>query len=182
MLFFVAIGMSFANENDVLREYDGIRIPAGTFIPVISAQEISTAYFDVGTAVKFISTNDLYLRDTNIIPQNTQFFGVIEKINEPIIGTNASMIIRITKLRLSDGFENPIKGYIIVNDSRIIGGELTSPVTYELKQSLRQGFKSMVGYVPGPTRNMGEHKVIASGADLIIMLTESLYITHIITN
>lgn len=182
ILIFTDFGISFANENSGLRDYDGIELAKGTFIPVINAQEISTAYCDIGTIVKFISTSDLYLYETNIIPQNTEFFGYIEKLNEPIVGTNASMVIKIAKLRFSDGFELPVKGYICLNNNTLIGGELTEPKTYEKKTSFIQGYKTMVGYVPGPARKMGEHTVISSGADLLILLNGPLYITHTVNN
>lgn len=178
----ISVVASFAYNNPELRDYDGIEIPKGSFIQVISAQEISTVYCDEGTALKFISTNDLYLYETNVIPRETEFFGYVEKINEPIVGTNASMIIKVTKLKLADGFEIPVRGYICAGGSTLIGGELTAPTSFEKKQSLRKGFKSMSGFVPGPERRMGEHKVIASGADLIIMLISPLFITHTVTN
>lgn len=183
LMFGLTFGLCcFAAENYGLRDYDGIELAKGTFIPVISTQEISTQYCDVGTQFKFISTNDLYLYETNVIPSNTEFFGYIEKLNEPIIGTNASMTIKITKLRFVDGFEIPVRGYVLVNNSPVIGGELTDPETYVKKASYRQGFKTMVGYAPGPSRKMGEHKVIASGADLLIVLSAPLYITHTVNN
>lgn len=181
IMFVLSFGASFASSND-LRDYDGIELAKGTFIPVISTQEISTAYCDVGTQVKFISTSDLYLYETNVIPQNTEFFGYIEKINEPVIGTNASMIIKIAKMKFFDGFEIPVRGYISYNNSTLIGGELTEPASYIEKASYRQGFKTMVGFVPGPSRRMGEHTVIASGADLLIILASPLYITHTVNN
>lgn len=181
-IIFALILPCIADGNYGLREYDGIEVPRGTFIPVISSQEISTLYCDVGTKVKFISTTDLYLYDTNIIPQNSEFLGYIEKINEPVIGTNASMVIKVTKLRFSDDFEIPVRGYIYTNNSNLIGGELTEPASYKKKAAYIQGYKTMVGYVPGPTRKMGEHKVIASGADLMVILVSPLYITHTVTN
>lgn len=182
IFIFAAVGLCLADDNSGLRDYDGIELAKGTLIPVISTQEISTQYCDIGTWVKFLSTSDLYLYETNVIPQNTEFFGYIEKLNEPIIGTNASMVIKIAKLRFIDGFELPVRGYIYVNNSPLIGGELTEPTSYVKKASYRQGFFTMVGYVPGPSRKMGEHKVIASGADLQIVLTGPLYITHTINN
>lgn len=171
-----------ADGNQALRDYTDLVLPKGTFIPVITAQEISTAYTDVGSPLRFISTSDLYLYETNAIPQNTDFFGYIEKINEPIVGTNASMIIRISKIRLPDGFEMSVKGYIFTQNNNVIGGELTEPETYDKKLSLMQGYPSLSGCVPGASRKKGEHKVIASGADLIIVLVEPLYITHTVTN
>ena len=182
LVIFALIGVCFADENGGLRDYDGIELARGTFIPVISTQEISTQYCDVKSVVKFISTTDLYLYETNVIPQNTEFFGYIEKINEPVVGTNASMIIRIAKLKLSDGFEIPVKGYIYTVNGNLIGGEITEPATYDTKPSYRQGCKNVLGYVPGATRKMGEHVIIASGADLIIVLAGPLYITHTVIN
>lgn len=182
-IFIAATSICFAAEdNCALRDYDGIEVPKGTFIPVISAQEISTAYFDEGQKVKFIATNDLYLYETNVIPQNTEFYGYIEKINEPIVGTNASMIIKINKLKFIDGFEIPMKAYLYVNGETLIGGELTPPATYDKKASYRQGFATMTGYAPGATRQMGQHTIISSGAELMIMLAGPLYITHTILN
>ncbi|MDD3436756.1 MAG: hypothetical protein PHC64_06375 [Candidatus Gastranaerophilales bacterium] len=182
IFIFLSVGQCFADEGFALRDYDGIELAKGTFIPVISTQEISTQYCDVGTVVKFIAISDLYLNDTNIIPQNTEFFGYIEKINEPVVATNASMIIKVSKIRFIDGFELPMRGYIYVNNNIIIGGELTPPATYEKKPSFRQGFKTTNGYVPGATRQPGVHKVIASGANLLIVLTGPLYVTHTVNN
>jgi hypothetical protein len=182
ILIFITAGVCFADESQGLRNYDGISLAKGTFIPVISVQEISTLYCDVQSKVKFISTSDLYLGDINVIPQNTEFYGYIEKLNEPIVGTNASMVIKITKLRLCDGFEIPVRGYIYTSNGNLIGGELTAPATYEKKPSFRVGFYNMTGYVPGSTRKMGEHTAIASGADLIIILVSPLYITHTVIN
>lgn len=179
---FCTCNIIFADTNAGLRDYDGIELAKGTFIPVTNMQEISTLYCDIGSNLKFISSSDLYLHDTNIIPRQTEFFGYIEKINEPVVGTNASMIIKITKLRFADGFEIPIRGYIYSPKGNLIGGELTEPKTYYQKPSYRQGFKPMVGYVPGSERKQGEHKVIASGADLLIILAGPLYITHTVTN
>jgi hypothetical protein len=180
IIIFVGAGICFADDG--LRDYNGISLAKGTFIPVISAQEISTLYCDVQSKVKFIATNDMYLGEINVIPQNSEFYGYIEKLNEPIVGTNASMIIKITKLRLSDGFEMPVKGYIYTNNGNLIGGELSAPASFDKKPSFRVGFYNMTGFVPGATRKMGEHTVIASGADLIIILISPLYITHTVTN
>ncbi len=69
MLAIIPVCTCFADANYGLRGYNEIELAKGTFIPAISAQEISTAYCDVGTQVKFISTSDLYLYETNVIPQ-----------------------------------------------------------------------------------------------------------------
>ena len=182
LFLFVFVGASFADENYGLRDYDGIQIPTGTFIPVSNEQEISTAYNDIGNVVKFISVNDMYMYEQNILPRETEFFGYIEKLNEPVIGTNASLVIKITKLKLIDGFELPVRGYIYTTNNNLIGGEMTYPEKYDRKPVFKQGLKGMVGYVPGETRRMGENKVVQSGASLMIILTSPLYITHTVTN
>lgn len=182
IFIFTASAACFAEDNYNLRDYNGIQLAKGTFIPVINTQEISTAYCDIGTKVKFISSSDLYLYETNVIPQNTEFSGFIEKLNEPVIGTNAAMVIKITGLKFPDGFEMPVRGYIYTVNGNLIGGELTEPATYDKIPSYRQGCIPVLGYVPGSTRKMGEHKVIASGADLIIILVSPLSITHTVIN
>lgn len=185
LLFTLIMGFSnicLADDYFSLRDYSEIQVPQGTFIPVIATQEISTLYYDIGSSVQFIATNDLYLREINIIPKDTIFYGYVSEIHEPVIGTNASMKIKITKLRLTDGFEMPINGYINTPNGNLIGGGLTEPTKYIEKASYRKGFKPMVGCVPNGTRKMGEHTIIASGADLLIIIVAPLYVTHTVTN
>lgn len=184
-LILIAFCLGFSacfGENAGMRDYDGIQLATGTFIPVISTQEISTQYCDVGYQVKFISTNDLYLYNTDVIPSQSEFFGYIEKLNEPIVGTNASMVIKITKLRFTDGFEIPIRGYIYTANGNLIGGELTEPASFDKKMVHRQWFHPYMIYIPGPTRRMGTPTVVTSGADLMIILTAPAFITHTVTN
>lgn len=185
-LLFLALiltNVTFAADAPELRDYDGIELPKGSFIPVINTQEISTGYSDEGSKVKFIATNDLYLYETNVIPRETEFYGYIEKINEPIVGTNASMVIKVTKMRLADGFEIPIKAYVYTSNHNLFGGELTAPASYERMPHYQKGlWLGTLQFVPGATRMMGRHTVIASGADLMLILVGPAYITHTVTN
>ena len=181
--------VTIQNPQIEMRDYDGIELPAGTFIPAVSAQEISTQYCPEGYKVKFIATNDLFLYDTKIIPKDTELYGYIEKINEPIVGTNASMKIKITKIVFQDGFEIPIRGYVHTSNNNLIGGELTQPAEFVKMphyQSRFQGWYNVKGATlqirPGRTRKMGEHTRIAAGVDLIIILTAPAWITHTLTN
>lgn len=181
--------VTIQNPQLEMRDYDGIELPAGTFIPAVSAQEISTQYCPEGYKVKFIATNDLFLYDTKIIPKDTELYGYIEKINEPVVGTNASMKIKITKMVYADGFEVPIKGYVHTSNNNIIGGELTQPAEFVKMphyQTRFQGWYNVKGATlqvrPGRTRKMGEHTRVAAGVDLIIILTAPVWITHTLTN
>lgn len=173
-----------------IRDYDEIILPAGSFIPVITTQEISTETCPEGYKLKFIATSDLFMYETNIIPRNTEFFGYIEKINEPVIGTNASMKIKITKLLMPDGFEIPIKAYIYTSNDNLIGGELTPPsewVKMPHYQSKFQGISwnhrsATLQIRPGGRRSMGVHTIIPAGEQQIIILTAPAPITHTITD
>ncbi len=166
-----------------LRDYHGIIIPAGTFIPVMNAQEISTQNCQEGYKVKFIATNDLYLYDTNIIPKDTEFYGYIEKINDPVIGTNAAMKIRISKIIYKDGYELPIKGYLYNSNDNVFGGEISAPEKY-IKMAHRQQWvkKTTLQLRPSYERKMGEHTTIEAGSNEIIMLSAPAWVTHTLTN
>jgi len=167
-----------------IRNYDGIEVPAGTFIPVASAQEISTQYCQDGYKVKFISTNDLFMHETNIIPLNTAFYGYVEDEHDPIVGTNASLKIKIIKMVLPDGFEIPIQGYIYTSNNNIIGGELSEPAEW-IKMPHYQGnigINTTLQIRPGRARKMGSHTVVPSGEDRLIILTDTIKVTHTLTN
>lgn len=185
LIFVFLFGLTVLAEPE-LRDYNGIELPQGTFIPVISMQEFSTLATDEKTALTFISTNDIYLFDANIIPKGTKFFGHIEKKNEPIIGTNGSMVVRLTKMRFEDGFEQAIKAYIYTPNDCLIGGELTLPEKYDKIPHYHKGIcRHYVGvsrWTPGATRRMGEHTKVASGASLLIVFKGPAYITHTLNN
>lgn len=172
-----------------MKGYDEIILPAGSFIPVLSTQEISTETCPEGYKVKFISTSDLFMYETNIIPRETVFYGYIEKINEPVVGTNAAMKIKITKLIMPDGFEIPIQGYIYSSNNNIIGGGLTPPAEWVKMPHYQAKFQGIawnhraatLQMRPGGKRSMGVHTKIPAGDQQIIILTASTPITHTIT-
>ena len=173
-----------------MRDYDGIEMVAGTFIPVMNAQDISTQYCPEGYKVKFISTNDLFLYDTNVIPKGTEFYGYVEEIHEPVVGTHSSMKIRISKMVLADGFEIPLKAYIYSSNGNLIGGGLTEPAEYRTVPHYQQKYQGRFWTRRGPTlqlragakRKMGEHTRVNAGEDMLIILTSPTWITHTLTN
>ena len=179
------MSICFASEP-VLRDYDEYQIPSGYHIPIMSLQEFSTAYTDEGEILNFVTTNDIYLFDKNVIPQGCRLKGYIEKKNEPIRGTNASMKVFINKLYLSDGYEIPIKAYISTSNNNLIGGELTLPETYDRMPHYQRWtmFRTygVLQCVPGAQRRMGEHVTISSGANLKIVLIAPINMTHTVIN
>ncbi len=167
-----------------MRDYHPVELQAGTFIPVINAQEISTQYMTEGQKLKFIATNDLFMYETKIVAEDTIFEGYIEKMNEPVIGTNASLIIRISKMILPDGYELPMKGYIYTSNNNLIGGGMSEPEEWIRMPHYQHKLRGTASLQikPGEKRKMGEHTTLQSGLDLIIILTDPLEITHILTN
>lgn len=187
LLLIIGLFCSFAFASEVnLREYDEFDIPAGTHIPVISLQEFSTAYCEEGDVLNFVTTSDIFLYNKNIIPQGTKLSGYIDKKNEPIIGTNGAMRVFVNKMYLTDGYEIPIKSYIYTSNNNIIGGELTKPAKYikipHYQRWVMFRAYSVNRYVPGGERKMGEHVTVASGANLIVVLTQPIHMTHSVIN
>lgn len=173
-------------EYCLSRDYDGIEVPANSFIPVVALQDFSTAYCDSTNQLKFVCNNDVFQFETKIVPKGTVFYGCIEKKNEPIIGTNASMVIRITKMVYSDGFTVPLKAYIHTTNGNKIGGEMTEPEVYDImphyQEKICVHFVGVGKYVPGAKRKMGEHVTVSAGTQLLVVLTAPIYITHTLTD
>ena len=162
-----------------MRDYDTVEIPAGTFIPVMNTQEISTQYCSEGYKVKFIVTTDLFMYDTIIIPKDTEIYGYIEKINDPVIGTNASMKIRLSKIVCQDGCEIPIKGYLYNANNNIFGGGISEPVKYhKVAQRLQKVHYTTLQVKPVYERKMGKHTTIGTGSNEIVVLTAPAQIIH----
>lgn len=182
-LLILTINAPVQADDLILRGYDGVEVPTGTFIQVINLKEFSTEYCDETTEVSFMATNDTYMQEINVIPKGTVFYGMIESMHEPIIGTNASMVIKIVKMKLPDDFEIPMKGYIYTNNHNMLGGELTQPLIWKKIPHYQHGFgMGTLKYVPGEQRKMGEHLTVTSGANLLIVLSAPAWITHTLTN
>lgn len=186
VLFLSCITSICIASEPVLKDYDEYQIPAGCHVPIMSLQEFSTAYTEEGEILNFVTTNDIYLFNKNVIPQGTKLKGFIEKKNEPIRGTNASMKVFINKMYLSDGFEIPIKAYISTSNNNLIGGELTQPETYDRMPHYQRWtmFRAygVLQCVPGAQRRMGEHITISSGASLVMVLSAPINMTHTVIN
>lgn len=185
LILLLFTSLSFADDIH-LRNYDEFDIPTGTNIPVISLQEFSTAYCEEGDNVSFLTTNDIYLYDKNVIPEGTKLVGYIDEKHEPIIGTHASMKVFVNKMQLKNGEVIPIKAYIYTANNNIIGGGLTKPANY-IKiphYSRRYMFRaaSVTQCVPGSQRMMGEHITVSSGANLILVLVEPIHLFHTVIN
>jgi len=171
------------NINLDVRGYDVVEVPAGTFIPVMNTQEISTQYCPEGYKVKFIVTNDMYMHDTVIFPKESEIYGYVESLHDPVVGTNASMKIKVTTLVYPDGVSVPIKGYLYNANNNVFGGGISEPVKY-IKMAQRQVkvHYTTLQIKPAYGRKMGVHTVIPTGSNEIVVLTAPAEVTHTLTN
>ena len=166
-----------------IRDYDTIELATGTFIPVMNTSEVSTQNCPEGFKTMFIATNDLYLNDTNVVPMNTVFYGFVEDLHEPVIGTNGSMKIRIVKMVYPDGFETPVRGYIYSAKDNVLGGDMTAPVKYEKMPHYQSRYYPLTLQLrPGRERKMGVHTTLRAGEEKLIILTDPIWITHTLTD
>ena len=167
-----------------VRDYDQVTLPAGTFVGVESAQEISTQYCPNGYKALFITTNDYYVNDVNIIPTNTTFIGYVDELHDPVVGTNGSFKVKITKMILPDGYEMDVKGYIYTSNNNMIGGQMSEPAEWRKMPHYQKniGMNTTLQVRPGRTRKMGSHALILSGEDMLVIFTEPLNITHTLTD
>lgn len=187
ILSFGAISMvqaeEFENVQLELRDYSEIEVPAGTFIPVMAMAEISTAVCNEGYKVRFITTNDLYIKESNVIPKDTYIYGYIEELHEPVVGTNASMRIKLTRMVYADGCEIPMQGYVYTSNGNLIGGGISEPVKWVRMPHYQDRFHYVnLSLRPSHERKMGVHTTIQSGSQQIVVLTAPIYVSHTLIN
>ena len=83
----------------------------------------------------------------------------------------------------SDGYETPIKGYLYTSNNNLFGGEISEPVKYEKMAQRQQRVKrTTIQLRPSYERKMGNHTVIPTGSNEIIILTAPAIVTHTVTN
>lgn len=175
LIFLLAEAFAFDNDLSELRGYSPIVLQKGAFVKVVNQRMISTAVADEGDEITFIVPTDVWCGEAKIIPKESVFSGYIEELNEPVQGTNGALKLKINKLTLPDGTELPVDAYVTNKGEITIGGELAPPLEYtRMPHYIRYPnvYKGVLQYVPGPKRFFGNHLVIKSGAELVLMFNE----------
>ncbi len=147
---------------------------AGTFIKVINLAEFSTLTSDIDDEVIFLNTQDMYLYETNIIPENTKIYGEVEDVLEPVEGRDGAIKIKITKMITPDKKVYKIKGHIYSDNGNYLGGKETLPVYYRKVPHYTQRLRPMLKAVPLNVPEMGKHTVIKPGAELFVIIEEDI--------
>ena len=177
---FPSFAEDYLIDNINLRPQKSLYLPKGSFIKVTNVKEFVSQYTDAGDEIIMTSTFDVYLGETNLIPQKTVFYGTVEKVREPVQGTNAAIYIKMNKMVTPDGITYPISGYISANGTQnYLGGERTAPLYYVRMPhythwKMNRWKIGAAQYCETNTRNFGEHITVKPGAELILTLDENL--------
>ena len=170
----------YITDTVSLRPQKSLYLPKGTFIKVTNIKEIASQFTDAGDEVAMVSTFDVYIGETNLIPQKTVFYGFVDKVREPVQGTNATISIKVNKMVTPDGVTYPLSGYISYNGSQnYLGGERTAPLYYVRMPhythwKMNRWKVGAAQYCETNTRMFGNHVLIKPGAELILILDDNL--------
>lgn len=175
----------FIIEDIELRPQKTFFLPKGTFIKLQNIKEITSLTLDEGDEITMLNASDIYVAETKIIPEKTIFYGYVEKIHEPVQGTNAGIIIKMEKMITPEGHEYQINGYLSGNGSnKIIGGDIAPPLYYAkmphyTKWKLTRWKVGAGQYCETNTRQFGTHTVIKAGAELFLILQENFNLVQL---
>ena len=175
LLILVFIVLIFCGMKTTAEETQTVqKLREGTFIKVLVIDELSTLTADIGDEVKFLNLQDLYLYETNAVPKNTEIFGEVEDVLEPVQGRDGAVKILITKMITPDKKVYKLKGHIYTENDNYLGGRQTPSVYYRKVPHYTVGLKPHLQAAPLNVFEMGRHTVIKPGAELFIVLEEDV--------
>ena len=180
----LACGSDFVIDEVQLRPAKSISLPKGTLIKIHNIKELSSILLDEGDSVSMIAPTDVYVGETNLIPRNTVFYGTIEKLREPVQGTNAAIIIKMNKMVTPEGLTYEINGYVSADGSNTtLGGERTPPLYYAkmphyTNWKLTKWRVGAAQYCETNTRQFGAHTIIKPGAELFLILQDNFVLVQ----
>lgn len=168
VLFFATFQVN-AEEEDTFQ-----KLRAGTFIKVMTLDEFSTLTADIDDEVKFVNIQDMYVYETNAVPEGTIFFGEIEDVREPVEGKDGSLKIHIYKMITPDKKVYKLNAYIYNENDNYIGGRNTPSIYYHKTPIHNQRMHPMLKAVPLNVFEMGKHTVVKPGAELFVILEKDV--------
>ena len=153
---------------------DYLSLKSGVFIKVMVLEEFSTLTSDIEDTVKFINTQDMYIYETNVVPEGTIFYGEIEDLLEPVSGRDGALKINIYKMITPDKKVYKIKGHIYSENENYIGGKKTANMYYHKVPHYSSKLKPMLQAAPLNVYEMVQHTVVKPGAELFVILEEDV--------
>ena len=177
---FVFINYTVMNTKASDRAQEVI-ISKGTFLKVMPLKDICTSTSDIDDGVTFINLYDMYVDETDAVPEKSLIYGYIEDIREPVQGSNAAIKIKFNKIVTPEKKVIPIDAYLFSPNDNYIGGEQTNPKYYVKTPHFTQGFgrgiaDGVLQYAPLNIREEGKHTIIKPGAEMYLILNEDLKI------
>lgn len=178
ILFIITICILAASNvfaQTELRSYKAISLVKGSFIKAISLREVSTSTVHVDDLIYFINPADIYIGETNVIPQNSIYTGKVESVLDAVEGVNAAMKIKIIKLATTKGVKYDMDAYVFWKGTTTVGGDL-SEVEYYTKMphyttSMPKGYLQLV---PTTLRTMGKPRVIRAGEEVTFIMNKDV--------
>lgn len=168
---FVSIVLSVYGE-----ENSDIKLREGAFVKVLVLEEFSTLTSDIDDEVKFINLSDIYVYDTNIIPENSIFYGKIEDLKEPVTGKDGALKILINKIVTPDEKVYNVTAHIYNENDNYLGGRNTAPVYYRKVPHYIKGFRPILQLAPLNVYEMGKHTIIKPGAELLVIFDKDMIV------
>ncbi len=171
ILFFAFFASNIKAEDN---NETSLKIREGAFAKVMMRDEISTLTADIGDEVTFINTQDMYVYETNAIPENTIFYGEIEDVREPVEGRDGALKISIYKMITPDKKVYKLTGHIYNENDNYIGGQITAPVYYHKVPQYSSRLRPMLKMVPLNIYDTGKHTVIKPGAEFFVIFDKDV--------
>lgn len=174
-IFFMLFAASFVSVN-AEESSSFLQIRKGTFVKVVVPIEFSTLSADVGDELFFINTQDMYIYETLVLPENTKIYGEVEEVFEPIAGKDASIKVLINKMITPDRKVYKVKGHIYSENDNYLGGKETQPIYYRKVPHYTQRLRPMLQAAPLNVYEMGKHTIVKPGAELFVIIEDDVQI------
>lgn len=171
---FIILGIYVKAEN--VTDTSVKTIKQGTFLKVMVPEEFSTLTADIGDELWFLNTQDMYIYETNVVPENTKIIGEVEDILEPVQGRNGAIKILINKMVTPDKKVYRFKGHIYTENDNYIGGEETAAVYYRKVPHYNYRLKPFLQAAPLKVLEMGKHTIVKPGEELFLIFEEDIKI------
>lgn len=146
-------------------------LPAGTIIPVILQEPVSTETAVVGQPISALIAQDIFLGARKVLSASDRIWGTVQVVDPPFKGKNAILKLRFDLLTTTDGHQIPLTTQVMGDENRTYWGGESTPGTqartipYHVYQMGTYGRTIYVG-----ERAMGEHVKLDLGTRVVLVL------------
>lgn len=164
-----------AKADTTLRSYKSVSLVKGSFLKAISLREVSTSVVKAGDLVYFINPCDVYIGETNVIPKDSVFTGMVESVVAAVEGVNEAMKIKIIKLSTTKGVNYNMDAYVYWKGTTTVGGDLSIVEYYaKMPHYTTSTPKGVLQLVPTSLRTMGEPRYLRAGEEVTFIINNDI--------